>query len=572
MFFNTVNKKIIFPVLSLALILLMCLGLLMTRSNMKSMQSMMDSKAEGIATIISSFTADYFAFFDFGDFENIVRALEKDPDISHATFYNSDMEALTQVKDIKEDHSSKRIVKREIRDKEGNMLGHLQIAFRTGNLEKSKRSNIILVTLSLVAAMFLFCIGLFVLIRELIDKPIGKTNKMIQELERGHLGTRLNMTQLDEIGQMARSMDSFSESLENEVVGSLEKMAEGNLAFTISLKDDQDVVRGALVRTAADLNALMEQIDMATDQMASGAGQVTDSSQSLSQGATEQATSLEEVSSSLMQMASQTKTNAENANQANNLSVQARDAAGKGNEQMQDMIKAMSMINDASQNISRIIKVIDEIAFQTNLLALNAAVEAARAGKHGKGFAVVAEEVRNLAARSAKAAKETEALIEGSVEKVTSGSEIANQTAEALDGIGGVIIQVSELIKEIATASNEQAEGISQINKGLNQIDQVTQQNTSLAEESAAAAQELASQAAQLQEMLGRFTLKRKKEERSSKKQEPLESSQWQLPEPPPAEKEEEFELAEEDVEERRTAQDDYNGVIALDDKEFGKY
>ena len=569
MILNTVNKKILLPVLSLAFILLICLGIFMTRSNIKSMQSMMDSKADGIVTIISSFAADYFASFDFSDFENMARALEKDPDISHATFYSSKMEALTQIKDTEEDLSSIIMVNRDITDSDGNLLGHLRIAFRTANLAKSKRSNIIMVTLSLVAVLFLFCIGMFLLVRELVAKPISKTNQMIQELERGRLGTRLNMTQVDEIGQMARSMDSFSQSLEYEVIGSLEKMAEGNFAFTVNPKDDYDVIRGALVKTGNELNNLMEQIDVATDQMASGAGQVTDSSQSLSQGATQQATSLEEISSSLIQMASQTRTNAENANQANNFAVQARDAAAKGNSQMQEMVTAMTEINDASRNISRIIKVIDEIAFQTNLLALNAAVEAARAGKHGKGFAVVAEEVRSLAARSAKAAKETEALIEGSVEKVANGSEIANQTAKALDDIGEGIIQVSELIKEIATASNEQAEGISQVNKGLNQIDQVTQQNTALAEESAAAAQELSSQAAQLQEMLDRFTLKGKG---SSKKQEPQKLSQWQLPEPPADKAKEPEPVEEQSVVKEQTMQEDYNRVIALDDKEFGKY
>jgi methyl-accepting chemotaxis protein len=568
---NTINKKILFPVLLLALVLLTFLGVLMARSNIQSMQRMMDSKAEGITKIFSSFSSNYFAFFDFSDFESMVSALEQDPDVSHATFYNSEMEALTHDVEAGEDFSGMLVVKREITDTDGNLLGYVKIVFKTENLEKSKRSNIILITFSLVAALFLFSIGMYFLVSELVAKPIGRTKHMIQELESGHLGIRLNMVKMDEIGQMARTMDSFSESLENEIIGSLEKMAEGNLAFKVDQRDDQDVIRGALIKTADELNALVEQIDVAADQMTAGAGQVTDSSQSLSQGATQQATSLEEISSSLVEMSSQTKTNAESANEANTLANQARDAAGKGNQQMQEMVEAMAEINEASHNISRIIKVIDEIAFQTNLLALNAAVEAARAGKHGKGFAVVAEEVRSLAARSAKAAKETATLIEGSVEKAAKGSEIANSTARALDGIGEGIIHVSELIREIATASNEQAEGISQVNKGLNQIDQVTQQNTALAEESAAAAEELSSQAGYLQEMLDRFTLKQK---RSAREHKPQDSAQWQLPEPLQEDSEtfKERIVEEQVVEEREAIQKELDREISLDDREFGKY
>lgn len=564
---NTINKKILFPALSLAFLLLIGLGVFMTQSNKLSMQSMMNSKGDGIADIFANFSADYFAFFDFQDFENIVTAMAADPDIDHAVFYNSDYEPLTQQDETKKDQANLLVFQRDIKDAEGNLLGYMKIAFKKERLEKSLQRNVTLVTMSLLAALVLFSIGMIITVRKLITNPIGKTMQMIREMERGHLGNRLNMTQEDEIGQMARSMDAFSESLEYEVVGSLGKMAEGNLAFKLTPKDEQDVIRGALVKTADELNVLMEQIDVAADQMASGAGQVTDSSQSLSQGATQQATSLEEISSSLMQMSSQTRTNAENANQANELSLKAREAAKKGNAQMRDMVSAMAEINEASQSISKIIKVIDEIAFQTNLLALNAAVEAARAGKHGKGFAVVAEEVRSLAARSAKAAKETAALIEGSVEKAANGSEIANQTSQALDEIGTGIIQVSELIREIAAASSEQAEGIAQVNKGLDQIDQVTQQNTALAEESAAAAQELSAQAAQLQEMLDRFTLKTK---RKARRQPVQETSQWQLPGPTP-ETNEKFEFADKENELDDDGED-YDRIIALDDQEFGKY
>ena len=355
--------------------------------------------------------------------------------------------------------------------------------------------------LVMLVCVILACVLLAFFIRNSITEPISKTVHVIQELEKGHIGSRLNLNRTDEIGILAGSMDSLGESLQNEVVNSLEMLARGDLTFDVTPRDDQDVVRGALQKSCVDLNEVMSQIHAGAEQMASGASQVTDSSQSLSQGATEQASSLEEISSSMAQLGDQTKTNAENASQANQLAT---------NNQMQEMVAAMAEINQSSQNISKINKVIDEIAFQTNLLALNAAVEAARAGKHGRGFAVVAEEVRSLAGRSAQAAKETAALIEGSAEKTSKGSEIANYTAESLNEIFDSINQVSELVTEIASSSNEQAQGISQINQGLGQIDLVAQQTTANAEESAAAAEELSAQANQLRAMLSRFTLQSK--------------------------------------------------------------
>jgi len=243
------------------------------------------------------------------------------------------------------------------------------------------------------------------------------------------------------------------------------------------------------------INRIIAGLNEGADQVNDASAQVSSASQQLAEGASEQASSLEETSSALEQMSAMTRTNAENATQANELSEQARKAAQSGDKTTEQLNQSMAAINDASGQISKIIKVIEEIAFQTNLLALNAAVEAARAGEHGKGFAVVADEVRNLAQRAAGASGEITTLIEDSVNKAKEGTQVAGEVGNSLSAIVEDVTKVTELINGIAQASQEQAQGVDQVNTAVSQMDKVTQQNAAGAEESASAAEELSAQA-----------------------------------------------------------------------------
>ncbi len=258
------------------------------------------------------------------------------------------------------------------------------------------------------------------------------------------------------------------------------------------------IVRG--VNTA--LNRMSTALGAGAEQVAAASSQVAAASQSLAEGSSEQAASLEETSSSLEEMSSMTTKNADGAQQAATLSSDAKAAADKGSLAMTKMSEAINGIEKSAQDTAKIIKVIDEIAFQTNLLALNAAVEAARAGEAGKGFAVVAEEVRNLAMRSAEAAKNTSSMIEASVGSARNGVTIAGQVGESLAEIVTASTKVNALISEIAAAGVEQSKGITQITQAVGQMDKVTQSNAANAEESAAASEELSSQAEQMQSMV----------------------------------------------------------------------
>jgi methyl-accepting chemotaxis protein len=357
---------------------------------------------------------------------------------------------------------------------------------------------------ALVLVLILF--GTIYYVARVVTAPLQRVVSIAKQIALGDLSETINCDSRDEVGELSAAINRMILSLKNKAEEA-RRIADGDLQLEVQVSSDKDAMGQAFQRMVENLNDVLVNVNQVALQIDAGSNQVSDTAQTLSQGSTESAASLEQISSSMNEIGSQTQQSADNAMQANKLAKATQDAAQAGSRNMADMVAAMNEINEAGQSISKIIKVIDEIAFQTNLLALNAAVEAARAGQHGKGFAVVAEEVRNLAARSAKAAEETAQLIEGSVEKANNGTSIAEKTADSLEEIVGSIVKVTDLVAEIAAASNEQAQGISQVNQGLGQIDAVVQQSTATAEESAASAEELTSQSAHLKQSLGRFRL-----------------------------------------------------------------
>jgi len=359
-----------------------------------------------------------------------------------------------------------------------------------------------------------FILSLF--ISSVISKPLAPLQSFMEKA--GSTGDiALRPADVEVIGKYAQNKDEIGRTLNScslfikhitSISEELEAVAGGNLDIELDILSDKDVLGISLLHTVEGFSKMLNEINSVSSQVSTGSKQIADGAQALAQGSTEQAASVQELSSSITEIAQKTKDNAEMAARAASLAGTIMMSAEKGSGQMAEMTAAVKEINQASQSISKVIKVIDDIAFQTNILALNAAVEAARAGQHGKGFAVVAEEVRNLAAKSAEAAKDTGGLIANSMEKAELGAKIAEETASSLTEIVSGINESTQLVSEIAQSSEEQSMGITQINTGIDQVAQVVQQNSATAEESAASSEEMSGQSSVLEQLIAQFKLK----------------------------------------------------------------
>ena len=403
---------------------------------------------------------------------------------------------------------------------------------QSSDLEKNNTalsSSLDIIIIVVLGLSVVVAITLAIYVSKLISKPLTMISTwmknaaltgeiLMSDDEHGRIKD-LGKTK-DEIGETIKYIGEFVFELLG-VTNELKVIAGGDLSIRPNMVSENDTIGKELNIMVENLNQMFTEINTASTQVSAGSRQIAEGAQSLAQGSTEQASSIQQLSSSVSELAAKTKDNAQMAMRAASMADEIKNSAEKGSFQMDNMISAVNEISTASQSISKIIKVIDDIAFQTNILALNAAVEAARAGTHGKGFAVVAEEVRNLAAKSAEAAKETGNMIQNSMTKAELGSKIAGETADSLVEIVNGINESTKIVNDIARSSDEQSVGIEQINRGIEQVAQVVQQNSATAEQSAATSQEMSGQAHVLEELVENFKLRE------------TNAGQWSLPTSP---------------------------------------
>ncbi len=464
---DTINKKLLLPTLLMVMLLVGALGGVLIVQQHRELTSMMESKADSLTNMLATISVQYVINYDLSALENFVKETVKDKDIAFAEYFDADAKSLTaDVMKAPADTSRLMVYERNIVGTDGKVIGKIKVGYETSALDRTLRNSITIVVVSLAAVMGLLGLGLVLIVRS-VARPVKNAIEIARLVTDGDLTQHIEVTSGDEVGQLLQALKDMNESL------------------------------GRIIGEVRDTT---ESITAASKEIAQG-------NSDLSQRTEQQASSLEETASSMEELTTTVKQNAENAKQANQLSMSASDTAVKGGKAVSDVVQTMASISASSKKIADIISVIEGIAFQTNILALNAAVEAARAGEQGRGFAVVASEVRNLAQRSAGAAKEIKTLISDSVDKVHAGSKQVDQAGATMDEIVTAVKRVTDIMAEISAASNEQSAGIEQVNRAIVQMDDVTQQNAALVEEAAAAAEAMQGQAEALKEAVGVFKL-----------------------------------------------------------------
>ena len=377
------------------------------------------------------------------------------------------------------------------------------------------QEELILLQLGLAGGALLITVILSLYLTRSITKPLREIEKSAEKIVDGDFEIAISYKSRDELGRLADAFRKMAETLKDVVTDAsrlLSEMADGN--FDVRTRAEEHYVGefqgllSSIRKLNRDLSITLGQINRSADQVAAGSDQVSIGAQALSQGSTEQAAAVEELATTIAGISTQVKDTATDALEAKKQSTMAGDEAEECNQQMRDMMNAMEEITRTSDEIGKIIKTIEDIAFQTNILALNAAVEASRAGTAGKGFAVVADEVRNLASKSSVASQNTAELIESSIKAVSRGTQIADSTAQSLVKVVDEVRSASGKVDKIADAAEEQAGAIEQVTLGINQISSVVQTNSATAEESAAASQELSEQADMLKQLVAKFILR----------------------------------------------------------------
>ena len=464
---DTINKKLLIPTLLLVTIMIAALGSTLIVRQQEIHHSMMDSKANSLASMLASISVQYVVNFDLTSLDIFVKEAVKDKDIAFAEYYDADGKSLTSdVMTAPADTSKLLVYEHGIVGADGRTLGKFKVGFKTDMLDMMLQRSIIIVVSGMVTVLVLLAIGLALIIRS-VSRPLKHSIEIAKRVADGDLNQHIEVTGRDETGQLLQALKDMVNRLTGIVSG---------------------------VRTT-------------TDSIGTASREIAQGNADLSQRTEEQASSLEETASSMESLAEAVKHNAEHASQALRLVQGTGEVATKGGEAVNKVVNTMTTINQSSKKIADIIGVIEGIAFQTNILALNAAEEAARAGEQGRGFAVVAAEVRNLAQRSAAAAKEITTLIKDSVEKVDVGSKQVDQAGETMNEIVQAVKRVTDIMAEIAAASIEQNSGIEQVNQAILQMDEVTQQNAALVEEAAAIAASVHDQTRKLTEAVEKFKI-----------------------------------------------------------------